>query len=64
MKLFHCGRCANLLYFENSCCTRCGASLGFAPDVMDLVAIDPKGNDTCDEVTASDQYRLCGNYQN
>ena len=64
MKLFHCGRCANLLYFENCRCTSCGASLGFAPDVMDLVAIDPKGNDTWEEVTASDQYRLCGNYQN
>lgn len=46
MKLFHCGRCANLLYFENCRCTSCGSGLGFAPDVMDLLAIEPKDDGT------------------
>ncbi|WBU40438.1 MULTISPECIES: zinc-binding metallopeptidase family protein [Marinobacter] len=64
MKLFHCGRCANLLYFENSRCTNCGADLGFAPDVMDLLAIEPEGNATWASVASGDLYRLCDNYQN
>lgn len=63
MKLFHCGRCASLLYFENSCCTTCGATLGFSTDAMDLLAIDPKGDETWAAVASGDQYRLCGNYQ-
>ncbi|RBW49252.1 putative zinc-binding metallopeptidase [Marinobacter sp. F3R11] len=64
MKLFHCGRCASLLYFENSRCTTCGANVGFAPDVMELLAVDPKGGDTWGEVASGNRYRLCGNYQN
>ena len=64
MKLFHCGRCANLLYFENSRCTHCGADLGFAPDVMDLLAIEPEGDNTWATVARGDIYRLCDNYQN
>ena len=64
MKLFHCGRCANLLYFENSRCTSCGSGLGFAPDVMDLLAIEPNDDGTWAAVARGDLYRLCGNYQN
>ncbi|PCM43987.1 putative zinc-binding metallopeptidase [Marinobacter sp. ANT_B65] len=63
MKLFHCGRCASLLYFENSCCTSCGASVGFAPDVMELLAIDPKGDGCWVDVANGIQYRLCDNYR-
>lgn len=63
MKLFHCGRCANLLYFENSRCTQCGADLGFAPDVMDLLALEPSGGDQRLAIVSGDAYRLCGNYQ-
>ncbi|MDO6441651.1 putative zinc-binding metallopeptidase [Marinobacter sp. 2_MG-2023] len=64
MKMFHCGQCASLLYFENSCCTSCGTSLGFAPDVMDLLAINSKDADTWEDVSNGNQYKLCGNYRN
>lgn len=64
MKLFHCGRCANLLYFENCRCTSCGSGLGFAPDVMDLLAIEPKSNGTWEAVVQGNLYRLCGNHDN
>ncbi|WP_375193803.1 putative zinc-binding metallopeptidase [Marinobacter sp.] len=63
MKLFHCGRCANLLYFENSCCTQCGADLGFAPDAMELLALEPAGDDTGVAITSGQRYRLCANYR-
>lgn len=53
MKLFQCGRCANLLYFENSRCTNCGSGLGFASDVMDLLAIEPKGSNTWEAVAVA-----------
>ncbi|WP_375171522.1 putative zinc-binding metallopeptidase [Marinobacter sp.] len=64
MKLFYCGRCANLLYFENSCCTSCGTALGFDPGAMDLLAVDPQGQDTWVSVGGAGQYRLCANYKN
>jgi hypothetical protein len=41
MRTFHCDHCGNALYFENVTCLRCGSSLAFLPDRMDLCAIEP-----------------------
>ncbi|MTV24148.1 hypothetical protein FTX61_01740 [Nitriliruptoraceae bacterium ZYF776] len=40
MHAFSCGRCGQLVFFHNSACLRCGAPLGFDPDVLDLVVVD------------------------
>ncbi len=39
MKTFRCQRCGQSIYFENSQCTQCGATLGFLPDQMRLSAL-------------------------
>lgn len=41
MRAFACSHCGQLLFFENSHCLRCGTALGFAPDVLELSAIEP-----------------------
>lgn len=62
MKLFACGNCGNRLYFENTSCTRCGATLGFLPDRTQLLALEPDGGDQWQPVGETARYRRCGNY--
>ena len=40
MRSFSCGRCGQLVFFENSLCLRCSAALGFVPSRLDLVVLD------------------------
>ncbi len=44
MKLFKCDNCNNVLYFENSSCTKCGHTLGFVPTELDLNTLVPVPN--------------------
>jgi len=39
MKLFECGNCSQLLFFENTCCGRCGHALGFISDETRLATL-------------------------
>lgn len=39
MRLFECGHCGQLLYFENVACENCGARLGFRDDLFVLEAL-------------------------
>lgn len=41
MRVFTCGNCGQLVYFENSRCERCGSELGFLPETMALAALRP-----------------------
>ncbi|ONG54402.1 hypothetical protein BKE38_10430 [Pseudoroseomonas deserti] len=41
MRLFGCEVCGQLLYFENTQCVRCGATLGYLPGRNRLTALDP-----------------------
>ncbi|WP_202396912.1 zinc-binding metallopeptidase family protein [Teichococcus coralli] len=41
MRLFNCDVCGQLLYFENTRCMRCGATLGYLPEANRLSALDP-----------------------
>lgn len=69
MKLFTCAACQQLLFFENSLCTRCGHTLAYLPDRGVLSAMAPAtDNGGADEMTAlspsadNARYRLCSNY--
>ena len=44
MKLFKCQHCGQLLYFENDRCVKCSHRLGFIPEIMNLSALDQKGD--------------------
>ena len=41
MKTFHCSRCSQLVFFENVRCERCGAMLGYLPDIGEISAFEP-----------------------
>jgi hypothetical protein len=40
MKLFRCASCANIVYFENRVCGRCGHELGYMPELQALAALE------------------------
>jgi hypothetical protein len=40
MRAFSCGRCGQLLFFENSVCLRCSTPQGVVPSGLDLVVLD------------------------
>ncbi|WP_336365509.1 zinc-binding metallopeptidase family protein [Marinobacter sp. C2H3] len=67
MKLFHCSRCAQRLYFENTRCTRCQAELGFCPDRMALLALEREpaqvgqGGTVWQDLRSGDRFRRCDN---
>jgi hypothetical protein len=45
MRTFTCQICGQPVYFENSQCTHCGATLGFLPDRQRLSALEQGGDD-------------------
>ncbi len=63
MKLYTCGNCNNLLYFENNVCLNCGYSLGFDSEKLDLVTLTIEGNGSfySDVTHHVSNYRLCAN---
>jgi hypothetical protein len=40
MKLLHCPRCKNQVYYENTSCEKCSTEFGFSPQKMDMVEIN------------------------
>lgn len=62
MRMFACHNCNNLLYFENVQCTVCGATLGFLPDQLRLVALVPLADGSWQATDNGQQYRMCDNY--
>lgn len=65
MKVFHCDRCSQVVFFENSQCVSCGARLAYVPEAG-LIASLPDGAGetwTSDNAALSGQtFRLCQNY--
>ena len=62
MRLFNCPVCRNLLYFENVVCTQCGHQIGFAPEILSIVALQDDVTENRIPVGASAAYRKCKNY--
>jgi hypothetical protein len=64
MKTFYCDHCGNLVFFENVKCVKCGHTLGFLPDVLDLSALEPVPENGWRALATSakgKQYRQCQN---
>jgi hypothetical protein len=65
MKAFHCDVCGSLVFFENVQCIKCNHLLGFAPDVLDLIALEPgSDNRRLKSIAAAAvgrEYKLCEN---
>jgi hypothetical protein len=62
MKVFHCDHCGQLLFFENVNCVRCGRALAYVPELLDLVSLDPIGDNRWQSPSAGRAFRLCENY--
>lgn len=70
MKLFKCDHCGQPVYFENTYCVQCNASLGFDPQRMDVLALQPAGDNSYvifdnkgNVNTATARYNYCINKQ-
>ena len=62
MKLFECGVCGQLLFFENERCESCDHALGFLPEMAVLSALTGDEDGTWRPVAAPDRRRrLCAN---
>ena len=41
MRLFHCGHCGSLVFFESFQCVHCGSTLAFVREHVDMLALAP-----------------------
>jgi len=65
MKIFRCQSCNQVVYFENTQCVNCGATLGFLPDCFQVGALEPAGDNHWTPLPSRSQghlYRMCQNY--
>ncbi|MBS0639826.1 MAG: putative zinc-binding peptidase [Proteobacteria bacterium] len=63
MKLFRCQHCAQVLYFENTKCERCGHQLGYIPETATLSALEPDGDAWRALAAPGRPFRFCDNAQ-
>lgn len=61
MKLYTCDECHNLLYFENNICLKCGYTLGFDAQQLDLITLRAQGDGVFTDLLQVIPYRFCAN---
>lgn len=62
MRIFHCQRCGQMLFFANTWCERCGHRLGYLPDRAVLSALVPLDGDRWRALAdAGRPQRFCAN---
>lgn len=65
MKTFHCDKCAQQVFFENTLCCNCDSTLGYQPDKRDVRSYEPAGDGRWRSINPADQgklYKQCRNY--
>lgn len=65
VKIFHCGHCGQLVFFENVRCLRCGHPLAYLPLRGTMASLEPDGQGGWRSPVAEPRqasYRLCANY--
>jgi hypothetical protein len=64
MKIFKCGSCDQVVFFESFVCTRCNHTLAFLPNHGVISALEDGGAGFFSTVPAvtGERYRLCRNY--
>jgi hypothetical protein len=64
MRIYKCAHCGQQVYFENTYCERCGHSLGFDKDNMELCTLVPTQNNQYQVYQKTDKdYQYCANHQ-
>lgn len=67
MKNFHCDKCAQLVFFENTLCESCGSMLGYQPESRVVSSFEAAGDGQWRSLNPNDAgrlYRQCRNYSN
>lgn len=65
MKLYNCSRCGNPLYFENTSCVKCGHTIGFEANQLELITLaeDKTPGIFCSVMKPKVRYKFCSNRQ-
>ena len=62
MKLYTCGNCHSLIYFENNVCLHCGHTLGFDSNALSLISLTAEGNNLFFSAQNNrEKFRFCKN---
>ncbi|HEV7817349.1 MAG TPA: putative zinc-binding peptidase [Janthinobacterium sp.] len=65
MKTFHCDKCAQQVFFENTLCCNCGSTLGYQPAQRVVSSFEPAGEGKWRSLNPHDAgrlYKQCSNY--
>jgi hypothetical protein len=65
LRTFHCNRCQQQVFFENTLCERCGAMLGYLEDAGDISAFEADADGawrSLDPEAGDRRYKPCHNY--
>jgi hypothetical protein len=65
MKIFHCGNCDQLLFFENTSCLKCGHALAYLPELGVMGTFEREGYGAgrlLAPLGHEREYRCCANY--
>ncbi|MEB0229760.1 putative zinc-binding peptidase [Undibacterium sp. 10I3] len=67
MKTFHCDKCSQQVFFENTLCGACGSMLGYQPEIRAVSSFEPSDNGywrSLNPVNAGRVFKQCSNYAN
>lgn len=67
MKTFHCDKCAQQVFFENTLCFNCDSMLGYQPEQRVVSSFEALDNGTWRSLNKKDAgraYKQCSNYAN
>ena len=65
MKTFHCNKCSQQVFFENTHCSNCNSMLGFEPTLRTINSYEPAGDGLWSSLNSKDAgklYKQCSNY--
>jgi len=65
MKTFHCDKCKQQIFFENTLCFNCKSTLGYQPATRSVNAFEETGTGQWRSLHRNDEgklYKKCGNY--
>lgn len=65
MRTFHCDKCSQQIFFENTLCFNCGSTLGYQPATRSVNSFEETGNGQYRSLSRLDEgklYKKCANY--
>jgi len=63
VRLFNCQECGQVVYFENTWCSRCGHKLGYLPHMNSMSSVVPDGPNWIAAAAPDRLFRFCQNWE-